>query len=115
MHFSSDNNDVKGKPCSGWPCRAVTPQNEEHARSTYLADVDHGTVYRAEYWLQYVGSDGGNIGVLQSLQQVDPVNAQTGIERTPYASLSEPTEPAQGPRRRQSFSCNAIMPGPISV
>ena len=27
--FSSGNNDVKGKPCSGWPCTAVTPWNEE--------------------------------------------------------------------------------------
>jgi len=29
-HFSSGNNDVKGKPRSGWPCTAVTPRNEEH-------------------------------------------------------------------------------------
>ena len=28
--FSSGNGDVKNKPCSGWPCTAVTPRNEEH-------------------------------------------------------------------------------------
>ena len=27
--FSSGNSDVKGKPHSGLPCTAVTPQNEE--------------------------------------------------------------------------------------
>ena len=30
VRFSNGNSDVKDKPCSGWPCTAVTPQNEEH-------------------------------------------------------------------------------------
>jgi len=30
VHFSSGNNDVKDKPCTGWPCTAVTPQSEEN-------------------------------------------------------------------------------------
>ena len=28
-HFSSGDSDVKEKPCSEWPCTAVTPWNEE--------------------------------------------------------------------------------------
>ena len=29
VHFSSGNSDVKDKPFSGWPCTAVTLQNEK--------------------------------------------------------------------------------------
>ena len=29
VRFSSGDSDVKDKPCSGQPCTAVTPQNEE--------------------------------------------------------------------------------------
>jgi len=29
VHFSSGDSDVKDKPCSEWPCTAVTPQKEE--------------------------------------------------------------------------------------
>ena len=29
VHFSGDDRDVKDKTHSGWPCTAVTPQNEE--------------------------------------------------------------------------------------
>jgi len=29
VHFSSGDSDVKDKPHSGQPCRAVAPQNEE--------------------------------------------------------------------------------------
>ena len=29
VRFSSGDSDVKEKPCSGWPCTAVTPRNEE--------------------------------------------------------------------------------------
>jgi len=28
--FSSGNRNMKDKPCSEWPCTAVTPQNEEY-------------------------------------------------------------------------------------
>ena len=34
VHFSSDDSKVKDKPCSGLPCTAVTPQNEEHLDQT---------------------------------------------------------------------------------
>jgi len=34
--FSSVNSNVKDKPCSGWPCTAVTPQNEEHLESSSM-------------------------------------------------------------------------------
>ena len=56
-------------------------------------DYDQWTVYRAEYQLQCVGNDGGNVEISWSLHQVCPTNARTGTERTPYASLSGPTEP----------------------
>ena len=88
---------MKDKPHSGWPCTAVTPQNEEHLDQLdlrcELADYNQGTVYRAEYWLQCIGNNGDNVGISQSLHQVGPTNAHTGTERTPYASLSGPTEP----------------------
>jgi len=29
VRFSSGDSDVKDKPCSGQPCTAVTPRNEE--------------------------------------------------------------------------------------
>ena len=35
-------------------------------------DYGQGTVYGAQYWLQHVGNDGGNIGTLQSLCQIAP-------------------------------------------
>lgn len=44
---------------------------------------DRGTVYGAECQLQCVGSGGGDVGILQNLQQVDPTNAQSGTGRTP--------------------------------
>ena len=58
-----------------------------------LADYDRGTVCRAEYQLQYIRKDGGNIGILQSLCHVDHMNAHTGAEGALYASLSRPIEP----------------------
>lgn len=56
-------------------------------------DYDDGTVYGAEYQLQYIGNYSGNIGISQSLHQVGPPNAHRGLERTLYASLSKPIEP----------------------
>ena len=69
-------------------------------------DYSHGTMFRAEYWLQCVRNDGGNVGISQSLHQVDPMSAHTGKERTPYASLSGPTEPIRGWRRQFPGSCH---------
>ena len=50
-------------------------------------------MYGAEYWLQCTGNNGGSVEILQSLHQVGPMNAHTGTERPPYASLSGPTGP----------------------
>ena len=57
-----------------------------------LADYNWRTVFGAEYLLQCIRYDGGNIGISQSLHQVGVMNAYTG---TLYASLSEPTESVQ--------------------
>ena len=54
---------------------------------------DQGTVYRAEYRLQCIGNDDDNVGVLQSLHKVGPVDAHVGSERAVRASLSGPIEP----------------------
>jgi len=60
-------------------------------------DYDQKTLYEAEYWLQCNGKNGGNIGILQILCQVDPTNAHAGRERTEkYASLPGPIELVQG-------------------
>ena len=64
-------------------------------KSAYL-HYDQGTVYRAEYQLQYVGKDGSNAGISQCLHHVGPTNALPGTERTPYTSLSGPVEPVWG-------------------
>ena len=56
------------------------------------ADYDQGTVYGAEYQLQCVGNDGGSVGILQGLCQVNSMNAYTGSERTTYTNLSGPIE-----------------------
>ena len=56
-------------------------------------DYDHETVHRAENCLQYIGNNGCSVGLSQTLLQVSPMNAHTGIERMTYASLSGPIEP----------------------
>lgn len=63
-----------------------------------LADYNQGTAYRAQYQLHCSGNYGGNIGILQSLHQVDLTNAHNETERTPYVSLSGSTEPIQSRR-----------------
>ena len=82
VYFSSGTSDVKDKPHSRWPCTAAAPQNEESqwAHPCEMAEYKHGTVYRAEYWLWFMGNEGGNIGILQSLHQVDPRSVHTGTE-----------------------------------
>jgi len=42
--FSSGSSDVKDKPCSGRPCTAVTPRNEE--RLDQLIHVNRQIMYR---------------------------------------------------------------------
>jgi len=46
-------------------------------------------VYGAEYRLQCVVHNGGNVGISQSVHQVDPTNAHTGTQRTPCASCQD--------------------------
>ena len=46
----------------------------------------------AEYQLQCFENDGGNVGILQSLHQMDPTDVHMRRERTPYASLLGPIE-----------------------
>ena len=53
-------------------------------------------LFMCTYWLQCIGNDGGNVGISQSLHQVGLMNAHRGRERSPYASLSRPTELIQG-------------------
>ena len=60
--FSGGDSVVKHKPGSGWPCKAVTPRNEE--RLDQLIRANRRSVYGAEYRLQCVGNDGGNVGIL---------------------------------------------------
>ena len=50
---------------------------------------DLGIAYRAKYWLYCIGNNNGNAGILQSLRQVGPPTANTGTERTSYASLNQ--------------------------
>ena len=93
VHFGSSDS-VKDKPCCGWLCTTVTPQNEKHLNQLICTNwqIKKKGLYGAEHHLQCTGNNGGNTGISQSLQQVDAMNAHTGTDRTPYASLSGPTE-----------------------
>ena len=62
---------------SGRPCTAVTPRNEERLDQQIRANRRITTVYGAEYRLQCIQNDSGNVGILQSLCQVGPTNAHT--------------------------------------
>jgi len=68
----------------------------QSAHSYELVDYNQGTAYKAEYQPQWIGNNGGNVGISQSLQHVDPTNAHTETEGTLYASLSGPMEPIGG-------------------
>ena len=50
-------------------------------------------VHGAAYQLQYIGNDGGNVGILQSLHQVGSTSAHTVTEGTLYTSLPGFIEP----------------------
>jgi len=66
VHFSSDGSNMKDKPCSEQPCTAVTVtwrvSLPAHPREL---DYNLGTVYRAEYLLQCVGTNGSSVGISQ--------------------------------------------------
>ena len=48
------------------------------------ADSNQGTVHRAEYQLQGIGNDGGNVGISVSLRQMCPTSARTARGGTLY-------------------------------
>lgn len=50
-------------------------------------------MYGAEYQLQCVANNGGNVGILPSLHQVRPMNAHARTEGTLFSSLSKSIEP----------------------
>ena len=102
--FSCVDSDVKDRSCSEWPCTAITSRNEEHLYQLIHANweimsrelctklsVGINVMQMMVAMLEYY-----NMGILQILHHVGSTNAQTGAERTPYASLSGPTEPIQG-------------------
>jgi len=61
-------------------CQTTKWRGSQSSHPCKLTDYNQRTVYRAEYWLQYVGNDGGNLGILQSLCQVGPMNVHKGKE-----------------------------------
>lgn len=88
--FSSGYSDVKNKPLS-----------DSHAQLLHhkMESISISSSTNWQYMtrdlcteLQYIGNSGGNFGISQSLHQVGPMNAHTGTERTPCASLSGPIE-----------------------
>jgi len=82
-----------------------------------LVDYDQGTAYRAEYQVKCIRNDGGNVGVSVSFKCF--TNAHKGTKKTPFASLSGPTEQISwrlelsdsDQRGRQYFSCKMITSG----
>ena len=54
----------------------------QSAHSCESVDYDQGTVYRAEYWLQCIENNNGNIVISQSLCQGSPMDANTWSEGT---------------------------------
>lgn len=67
-----------------------------HRSWFWATNYDQGIVYRSKYQLQSVRNNGTNVGILQSLHQVDPTKVHTETERTPQASLSWPIESIWG-------------------
>jgi len=75
MPSSSNDSDVKDKPCSGQPCTAVTPQNED------CLDQPN----QANWWI--------TSRELSAELHIGPTDAHMGTGRTSYAGLSGPIEP----------------------
>ena len=92
LHFSSDNSDVKVKPCSRWPCTAVTSQNEELLKDMELLEQD------VELLGQVQRRDTKTIRALQTLQgQVERAGAlQPGEEKSPRRPYSNLPVPERG-------------------
>lgn len=91
LHFSSDNSDVKSKPCSRLLYTAMTTRNGEHLDQLIHTNswiTTRGTLYRTEYILQCIGKSDGNIEILHTLCHLGPINSHTE-----EASFSGPTKP----------------------
>jgi len=58
-------------------CHTAKWRASQSAHPHGSVDYDRGTVHGAEYHLQYIANDGGNIGISQ-------MNAHKGTEWTPY-------------------------------
>ena len=76
-----------------------------------LADYDQGTVYRAQYWPKCLGNNGGNVGILQSLHQVDPTNAHTAValKKSTVCKFIRAYWTKQGWRWRFPASCHLLV------
>ena len=62
--------DRKDKPYSRQPCTAVTPQNEESLDQFIRVNwwiTNMKLCIEAEYWLQCIWNNGGNVGLLQAI------------------------------------------------
>ena len=68
VRFSIGNSDMKDKPWSGQPHISVTSQKSVLI-SLSIADG-------AEYWLQCIGNDGGNVEISHILHHVVPAKEQ---------------------------------------
>jgi hypothetical protein len=70
---STGDSDVRARPRSGRPCTAVSSRNQEfqsvHQRKS--EDNYQGTLYGAEHQIQRVGNEVGNVGISESLCQVE--------------------------------------------
>ena len=75
MHFSSDDNDVKGNPCSRWPRAAITPQNEEYLHP--LIHMDWWFTTRQLHMELNIGNSGGGVGTSQHLHEMGLKNVHT--------------------------------------
>ena len=93
--FSSVNSNVKDKPCSGWPCTAVTPQNEEHLDQ--LIHTNQWIKTRKLYVINFIhANNSGVVEIPQNLSQVGLPNAHIETEGAPPEILPRSMEPIRG-------------------
>ena len=76
-------------------CHTMKWRASQSARPCESADYDQATLHGAEYQLKCIGNDGADVGISKNLRQVGPTDSHTWAERTPYISLSGPTEPTR--------------------
>lgn len=67
-----------------YSCHTIKWRASQSALLHESVDYDQGIVHGAEFRLQCFGVSGSNVGMLQSLFQVDRLNAHRGTERRPY-------------------------------